>query len=667
VILLLLLLAPTLGALAGALTLGRLPRPLAGTLAVGAMAVCFALAATAVGMLMGAVPVAGLEAAPQALIWEGWTWMQVGNLRLSFGLHLDALSAVFALVISGVGLLIHVYSLSYMAHDAGFARYFATLNLFVAAMLVLVLADNLPLLFLGWEGVGVASWLLIGFWFDEPANADAARKAFVINRIGDAAVLLGMFVLFALFGTLHFGGLHEAMSHLSQEQLYTAEGSRTALAGWMMLAALLLFVGCTGKSAQIPLFTWLPDAMAGPTPVSALIHAATMVTAGIYLVARLNGLYALVPAAGLAIAVVGTLTALLAAVIAVTQNDIKKVLAYSTVSQLGFMFAAAGAGSPFAAVLHVMTHAFFKALLFLGAGSVIHGMHEEQDIRKMGGLRQKMPRTAVTFFLGCLAIAGVPPLSGFVSKDEILWYILSQQSTVHDCGAWIHWLLWGGLVGTAALTSFYMFRLYFLVFEGSPRSDAASHAHESDATMTAPLLALAGLSAIGGLVAWPAFLGGPLPLGPFDLHHWLHEVLAPAEGMYRSRFAGKGLAWFSMAVALGTAAGGFLLARSFYAAGPGEAAAALAGRLGPLYRFSAARGWVDELYDLTVVRPYSAVAWALHRVVDDFLIGVVVVGTVGWTVQLLGGLVRQFQSGDVQRYAAFVVLGLGTIFYVWIW
>jgi NADH-quinone oxidoreductase subunit L len=569
------------------------------------------------------------------------------------------------LIITGVGSLIHLYSVGYMADDRGYARYFAYLNLFVAAMLVLVLGDSLPLLFLGWEGVGVASYFLIGFWFEEAANSDAARKAFVVNRIGDASLLLGMFVLFSYTGTLNLDQLQWFASSLQAADLQTADGM-TPLAWGLTLGTLLLFIGCTGKSAQLPLFTWLPDAMAGPTPVSALIHAATMVTAGVYLIARLSGLFAVTPLTLTVVAVVGTASALFAAAIAVTQNDIKKVLAYSTMSQLGFMFAAVGSGAFFAGVFHLMTHAFFKALLFLGAGSVIHGLGGEQDIRQMGGLRRQMPLTAGTFLVGCLAIAGIPPLSGFASKDEILWFVLSNQSNVHAAPGILNWLLWLSLAGTAALTAAYMFRLYFLVFEGPSRNEAlTSHAHESGRSMAIPLVALAAMAAVAGFAAWPPLLGGPLPTLWLDLHGWLYSTIHDGEALFHNRFSGHGLAWVSLGVALAGAGAGIAVARAWYAA-PSDAPAAMAAKLGPLYRWSSARFFVDELYDLTFGNALRWGSWIHHRLVDEFAIDIAGVGGVAWGVRFLGTVVRQFQTGQLQRYVVMMALGLGVVVYLFV-
>ena len=405
-----------------------------------------------------------------------FSWMSVGNLDVSFAYQVDQLSLVMALIVTGVGFIIHVYSIGYMHGDKSFWRFFAYLNLFIFAMMNLILADNFVLLFLGWEGVGLCSYLLIGFWYDrkfeKSTTSDAGKKAFIVNRIGDFGFLLGMFLIYMTFGSLNF---NEVFSRAVSFNVSTATFG---------FIALFLFIGATGKSAQIPLFVWLPDAMAGPTPVSALIHAATMVTAGVYMVARTSIIFASAPDILMVVAIIGAFTAFFAATIGIVQNDIKKVLAYSTVSQLGYMFLAMGVGAFSAGIFHVMTHAFFKALLFLGAGSVIHAMHEEQDIQKYGGLKKYMPHTYLTFLIAALAISGIPPLSGFFSKDEILWYSYAN-------GGLFFWILGAG---TAMMTAFYMFRLYILTFEGKERFGHDKHPHESPAVMTIPLIVLSSFS-----------------------------------------------------------------------------------------------------------------------------------------------------------------------------
>ena len=424
-------------------------------------------------------------------------WIQVGALRIPFSFLVDPLSSIMLLIVTGIGFLIHVYSAGYMHSDVGFAKFFAYLNLFIFFMLLLVLGSNYVVLFIGWEGVGLCSYLLIGFWFTNVNYASAAKKAFVMNRIGDLGFLLAVFFIYSTFGSVEFANVFPQAALLPS-------GSTI-----LVVITLLLFVGATGKSAQLPLFTWLPDAMAGPTPVSALIHAATMVTAGIYMIARSNILFTLAPLTMNIVAIVGLSTAIVAALIAITQNDIKKVLAYSTVSQLGYMFLGLGVGAYTGAFFHVITHAFFKALLFLGAGSVIHAMHHEQDMRNMGGLKAKLPITFFTMLMGTIAISGLPPFSGFFSKDEILAHVYEHNPTL--------WVI--GVIG-AMLTAFYMFRMLFLTFWGSFRGtkEQEKHLHESPKSMTIPLVVLAILSVFGGLIGVPEVLGGS---------HWLAQFLSP--------------------------------------------------------------------------------------------------------------------------------------------
>ena len=466
-------LLPLLGSIVNGVFGRRFPHRLISFIACATVGASFVLGAWASYRILA-------SNGTERLIDHVYSWIAVDGLSISLSLTLDALSVVMVLAVAGVSFLIHVYSIGYMRGDPGYARYFSFLNLFVFSMLLLVLGDSLPVLFVGWEGVGLCSYLLIGFWFEEPEKASAGKKAFIVNRIGDLGFLIGMFVLFSAVGTLSIDGLKSAADQgLVTPALATA-------------ACVLLFVGATGKSAQIPLYVWLPDAMAGPTPVSALIHAATMVTAGVYMVARLSFLYTLSPTASAIVALVGGLTALFAATIGIAQNDIKKVLAYSTVSQLGYMFVGVGVGAYFAGIFHLMTHAFFKACLFLGSGAVIHALSGEQDITKMGGLRKKLPWTYWTFLISTLAIAGIPGFSGFFSKDEILWKALSTAS---HTGGWVHLAAYiMGLMG-AALTAFYMFRLVFLTFHGESRLDPGVHVHHEDKVMTNrqfPDLALAG-------------------------------------------------------------------------------------------------------------------------------------------------------------------------------
>src|SRR5687767_3107354 len=486
---------PLLGAIVNGLGAGKLPRKLVSAIGTGTVGLAFLITAACFLALLKLPP------EERVFVQQLYSWIDSGDLSVPVRFAMDPLSAVMMLVVTGVGFLIHVYSTGYMGHEKAYGRYFAYLNLFTFAMLVLVMADNFLVMFLGWEGVGLCSYLLIGFWYERPSAAAAGKKAFVVNRIGDWGFLIGMFLVFVAFGTLDFGRVFsEAPDRL-------AFGSATATA-----IALFLFIGAIGKSAQIPLHVWLPDAMEGPTPVSALIHAATMVTAGVYMIARCHILYALSPVALIVVAIIGAATALFAATIGLVQKDIKRVLAYSTVSQLGYMFLAMGVGAYVAGIFHLMTHAFFKALLFLGAGSVIHALSGEQDMDRMGGLKKHLPRTHLTMLIGTLAIAGVFPLSGFFSKDEILWHAWQDGGP----------LLWGvGLTG-AFLTAFYMFRLYFLTFHGEERltPEAKHHLHESPNSMTIPLLILAALSVVGGWINIPLVEGGQI------LGHFLEPVFA---------------------------------------------------------------------------------------------------------------------------------------------
>jgi NADH-quinone oxidoreductase subunit L len=569
-----------------------------------------------------------------------FTWIHAGSLHLDVVFRVDPLSAVMILVITGVGFLIHVYSVGYMAHDQDIARYFTYLNLFTFSMLVLVLADSLPLLFVGWEGVGLCSYLLIGFWYDKDENASAGRKAFIVNRVGDAGFLLGMFVLY-----WHLGAGPHSFSFVE-----LAERVREMPPVVLTAAALLLFLGATGKSAQLPLYVWLPDAMAGPTPVSALIHAATMVTAGVYLIARLNFLYVMAPAALSVVAWVGVLTTLFAATIALAQNDIKKVLAYSTISQLGYMFLGVGVGAFGAGIFHLMTHAFFKALLFLGAGSVIHGMSGEQDMQKMGGLRHGMPVTFGTFLIATLAIAGIPGLAGFFSKDEIL---LAAFTSEHGSPA-----LWSlGAVG-AGLTAFYMFRLLFLTFFGDTRASAevAHHVHESPVSMTAPLAILAVLSVVGGYVGLPA--------------HWLWgnalgEFLAPAVGHHQVPHVSAALEYGLMAASVAIAVAGIAIAYFCYVVQPGMPYL-IAWRARSLYELILHKYYVDELYDAGIVRPLHRTSLWLWQVWDVLVIDGLVNGVAG-AVAANGSWWRRLQTGSVQHYALSFLAGAVAIvgYYVW--
>ena len=559
----------------------------------------------------------GLEPAKRALIDNLFPWITLGSLKVDMAFVVDPLSAVMILIVTGIGGLIHIYATGYMHEDGSLWRFFAYLNLFMAAMLTLVLGDNLLVMFVGWEGVGLCSWALIGFWYTDHTNTRAGNKAFIVNRVGDFGFVLGMFLLFWSLdsqghATLTFREMVQWASTLQGQEIWGIEV--------VTVATLLLFVGATGKSAQIPLFVWLPDAMAGPTPVSALIHAATMVTAGVYMTARMNVFFSMAPATLNLIAVIGVATALLAATIALTQNDIKKVLAYSTVSQLGYMFIGIGVGAYAAAIFHLMTHAFFKACLFLGAGSVIHAMHHEQDMRKMGGLKQAMPVTFVTFFISVLAIAGFPPLAGFFSKDEILWLAFSGH---HE----VIWLL--ALIG-AGLTAFYMFRQLFMVFFGECRADhhTREHLHESPRVMTLPLVVLAAGAVVAGWIGLPAVFGGS------QFAHWLEPVIAQGEH-HGSHAAELGL----MALSIGVAASGLLLAYLMYyrrALSP-QPFAKLAG--GFFYRLFDRKWYFDEIYQAVFVNGSLLLA-RLFSLFDQYVVDGIVNGSAALTrfVSWLNGL-----------------------------
>ncbi len=589
------------------------------------------LASAAIG---GAFVIAGIAAIP---FFEGgehgtyvilWDWMPAIGARLE--LLWDPLAALMVLVVTGVGTLIHVFAIGYMHGDERFPRFFTYLNLFAASMLTLVLAGNYAMLFLGWELVGLCSYLLIGFWFTKPSAAAAAKKAFVVNRIGDAGFMVGLMLVFATFGTLSFSGIFERAGDELTSGMATAIG-------------LLFLVGAAGKSAQIPLYVWLPDAMEGPTPVSALIHAATMVTAGVYLIARSAPIYEFTPFASTVVASVGALTALWAASIAMAQRDIKKVLAYSTISQLGYMFLAVGAASYVAGVFHLMTHAFFKALLFLGAGSVIHAMSNEQDMHKMGGLFKKMPVTAITMGIGTLAIAGIPPLAGFWSKDEILGATFAR-------GGWYYALWIVGLV-TALMTAFYMTRQWVLVFLGKPRWREAAHPHESPAVMTVPLIVLAALSVVGGLVNTPFRLALEQFLEPsFELVHLQH----PPEGWPMFLLL-AGLSVLAALIGLGV---GYLTYRA-----PRERWRAFEEAFQPLWGTWEQAYRVDDIYGKVLVAPGRTMAETAAFAADARVIDGAVNG-VGRLARDVGEWARPLQTGFVRNYG---VLFLGGALVVVVW
>jgi NADH-quinone oxidoreductase subunit L len=568
-------------------------------------------------------------------------WIASGNFKVDFALRIDRLSAVMGLVVTGVGSLIHLYSVGYMKGDRGYARYFSYLNLFLFSMLLLILGDNLLVLFIGWEGVGLCSYLLIGFWFEDPEKASAGKKAFVVNRIGDFGFLLGIFIIATILMSVPGAGEAGILS------FSTLEKYKDLLAPSATAITLLLFVGATGKSAQIPLYVWLPDAMAGPTPVSALIHAATMVTAGVYMVARLSFLYDLAPFSREVVATVGAATALFAATMGLAQRDIKKVLAYSTVSQLGYMFLGVGIGANSAGIFHLVTHAFFKACLFLGSGSVIHAMQGEQDIFNMGGLKKWMPITFFTFLISTLAISGIPPFAGFFSKDEILWQAYARGYP----------LLWALGFAAAGITAFYMFRLVALTFFGKPRMDhhTQEHLHESPVTMTIPLILLALLALVGGAIGVPHALGGHNLI-----EHWLQSDVSDLSDKSESLeriFAGVSVAWAALwaiiATALYTKKLGWM--QSF------------ANRFKWPYQLVFNKYYVDEIYDRLVVRP---IAWisdvVLWRGFDAGFIDNILVNGSAQASRFFGQVAGLLQTGIVNSYALYFVLAMVGLM-IWVW
>lgn len=574
---------------------------------------------------------------------EIFTWLNVAGLNIKFAYLVDQLSLTMALIVTGVGFLIHIYSIGYMHGDKGFWRFFAYLNLFIFAMMNLILGDNFLVLFLGWEGVGLCSYLLIGFWYDrnfeKGTTSQAAKKAFVVNRIGDFGFLLGMFLIYFTFDSLNF------------KEVFSKATTFPVTETTFSLIALFLFIGATGKSAQIPLFVWLPDAMAGPTPVSALIHAATMVTAGVYMVSRASILFASAPTIMIVVAVIGLLTALMAATIGLVQNDIKKVLAYSTVSQLGYMFLAAGVGAFSASIFHVMTHAFFKALLFLGAGSVIHGMHEEQNIQNYGGLKKYMPKTYITFFIATLAITGVPGLSGFFSKDEILWNAYAN-------GSFVFWLI--GVL-TAMMTAFYMFRLLSLTFFGKERFDHHHvHPHESPAVMTVPLMILALLSIFGGYVGMPkVFVGEHGNL----FENWLEPIYNPAQlklahfGMH-SHLEEILLMVISVLLALSS----IYFALKIYTQKP-EIAEGISSKFKGLYNLLLNKYFVDEIYEAAVVQPIQKGSEKLLWKFADVKIIDGAVNGVALLIDKFAEQIKKIQTGFVQYYALVMIAGIAVVLF----
>jgi NADH-quinone oxidoreductase subunit L len=583
-------------------------------------------------------------------------WIRSGSFSADFAFYLDQLSLVMLLVVTGVGFLIHIYSVGYMWDDPSYYRFFAYLNLFMFFMLTLVLANNYLLMFIGWEGVGLASYLLIGFWFTKDSAASAGKKAFIVNRIGDFGFLIALFLLIKHFGSLNFTQVFDAVRPLSAE---------TAGAGLLTAIGILLMIGACGKSAQIPLYIWLPDAMEGPTPVSALIHAATMVTAGVYMVSRSHMIFERVPGALTFVAIIGTLTAFFAATIGIAQTDIKKVLAYSTVSQLGYMFMACGVGAFSAGIFHLMTHAFFKGLLFLGAGSVIHAVGGEQDMRKMGGLKSYIPWTFLTMGIGTLAIAGIPPLAGFWSKDEILWQTYSSPH-----GSWIFWLI--GVI-TAFLTSFYMFRLLYMTFfgdyqgahvdshgHGSHGHAEAGHGgpHESPMLMLVPLMILAALSLVGGLVG----IGN-------RFEHFLAPVFSTAEGAEGAvETASRGTEYALMGVSIAVALLGWYLAYLLYNKRK-DLPQKIADSLNGFYKAVVNKYWIDELYAAVFVKPLiegsTRILWQVvdRKVIDN------TINDAADGARHLSDEVRHMQSGNLRSYAGWIAAGsAGVIAYmIWVW
>ena len=623
-LLILIPLLPLLGFLINGIGFRHVPKALAGTIGSAAALGAFAISVLTWVNFNGQTTVVSL-----------FDWITVGSLNISFSFQIDQLSLLMLLVVTGVGSLIHVYSAGYMSHDAGFGKFFAFLNLFLFFMLLLVMGSNFVIMFIGWEGVGLCSYLLIGFWNKNTNYNNAARKAFIMNRVGDLGFLLGIFLIIQTFGSVEYLTVFEKAAGMSVGN------------GTLVAITLLLFVGAMGKSAQIPLYTWLPDAMAGPTPVSALIHAATMVTAGIYMVVRANVLYALAPETLEIVGIVGLATALLAASIGLFQNDIKKVLAYSTVSQLGYMFMALGVAAYSSAMFHVLTHAFFKALLFLGAGSVIHAMSDEQDIRNMGGLRKKLPVTFATFLIATIAISGIPPFAGFFSKDEILAHVWEHNK-----------LMWAlGVLGSV-MTSFYMFRLLFLTFFGDFRGtpEQAHHLHESPASMTVPLLVLAVLSALGGILNIPHVLGGGEWLSRFmeplfeSAKRANPALMAELHIEHATEYALMGTSVAAALLAMGAAYWLFISKKSIPAADGQETG---------LQKVIYNKYYVDEGYDAVFVSPMRKLSDALYSF-GEFLVDGLVKGA-GFLVKTSSNQLRQLQTGETSFYVFAMVVGIAAL------
>jgi len=664
---------PFLGFLVNALFGRRLSRGVSGAVASGAMLAAFGVSIAAVMQMLGApadgVPGAAEAAGLRAIEQRVFTWIGSGDLFVPFSLRVDPLSALMILVVTGIGSLIHIYSTAYM-HDeppGEYARYFSYLNLFASFMLILVLGASFPVMFVGWEGVGLCSYLLIGFWFRKKSASDAGKKAFIVNRIGDFGFILGMLLIFVTFGTLNFQEVNALAAAWPVEHTM----------GTLTIATLLLFLGATGKSAQIPLYTWLPDAMEGPTPVSALIHAATMVTAGVYMIGRNAVLFGHAEITMNVVAVIGVATALMAGTIALVQNDIKRVLAYSTVSQLGYMFVAMGVGAFAAGIFHLYTHAFFKALLFLGSGAVIHALAGEQDIRNMGGLRKKLPITYWTFLIGCLAIAGVPLLSGFFSKDEILWKTYASG----------HLGIWIVAVVTSLLTAIYMFRLVFLTFHGERRHDAPAAAgatahdthgthdahgthhdahapHDAPPAMAWPLILLAAGSIVAGYVGIPHALGGHNQIEAFlePAFHAGAPAAAP-EHAPAAAHADTSTELALMGLSSAIAIAGIAIAFVLFVKRPRKANLHPAG----VHKVLVNKYYVDELYDTVIVRPIHAMSSAvLWKGVDARVIDGAVNGT-GAVIRAGSSTLRRLQTGSVRAYAMAIFTGVVAMLGYYLW
>lgn len=629
-------LVPLLGFLINGLGFRKIPKNVVSIVGVGASFISFLLVAYTFGYGLSSGAFNGTSFEP--IMVTLFDWITVGNMTIPFAFQIDQLSIIMLFIITGVGTLIHVYSMGYMSHDAGYGKFFAYLNLFLFSMLLLVMGNNYVVMFIGWEGVGLCSYLLIGFWNKNFEFGNAARKAFIMNRVGDLGFLIGIFLIFQNFGSVVYTEVFE-----QAQNMQVGTGAIVAITAF-------LFIGAMGKSAQIPLFTWLPDAMAGPTPVSALIHAATMVTSGIYMIVRSNVLYTLAPGTLEFVAWIGVATAVIAATIGMFQNDIKKVLAYSTVSQLGYMFIGLGVMAYTSGFFHVITHAFFKALLFLGAGSVIHAMSDEQDIRKMGGLWGKIKITAITFLLGTVAISGLPPFAGFFSKDEILAHTFAHNKVM--------WAL--ALLGSF-MTAFYMFRLFFVTFTGTFRGtkEQADHLHESPSSMTLPLIFLAILSVIGGFIGFPEVM---------HLPHLLADFLSPIYEGSRAVNPEFGVLhiehsteWVLMAISVGVAIGAILLAYSLYA--KGKKVPAEDSEITGIQRVIYDKYYIDELYQAVFIKPTQALSRIFGSVVEPKGIDGVIRG-VGNSVDFFSSKLRKIQTGGTATYLFSMCIGIALILIV---